>query len=106
MIKEEHKLDTIAWLIISVICVSVLAVYMVNDNLSLKRENYDLQNNLKKCEQKIDSLEAVCDTLRHQNEMIEDYCLETMKNYENEISFLGHSLDEHNIRPDYSNFEK
>jgi len=65
MIKEEHKLDTIAWLIISVICVSVLAVYMVNDNLSLKRENYDLQNNLKKCEQKIDSLEALCDTLRH-----------------------------------------
>ncbi len=106
MIKEEHKLDTIAWLIISVICVSVLAVYMVNDNLNLKRENCDLQNNLKRFEQRVDSLEAVCDTLRQQNKMIEDYCLESIKNYENEISFLGHTMDEHNIRPDYSKFEK
>jgi hypothetical protein len=103
MIKEEHKLDTIAWLIITVICASALAIYMVSDNLSLKRENYGLLNNIKKCEQRVDSLEAACDTLRHQNEMIEDYCLETIKNYENEISFLGHSLDKHNIRPDYSN---
>jgi FtsZ-binding cell division protein ZapB len=103
MIKKEHRLDTIAWLIITVICVGTIAGYMLYGNIVLKSENNALKNNVNKLEQQVDSLEAVCDTLKTQNEVIEDYCFEVMSNYEDEISFLGHSLDKHNIHPDYSN---
>ena len=65
-----------------------------------------LKNNVNKLEQQVDSLEVVCDTLKTQNKVIEDYCFEVMSNYEDEISFLGHSLDKHNIHPDYSKFNK
>jgi len=104
MIKKEHKLDTIAWLIITVVCMSALAVYMVSDNLNLKRENYRLQNNAKTYEQQIDSLETVKDSLSVQMETILDYYEESTKLREDEISFLGHTLDQHGIKPDYSKF--
>jgi len=102
MIKKEHKLDTIAWLIITVVCVSVIAAYMVSDNLSLKQKNYELQNNIKVQECRVDSLEAVSDSLRVEMETILDYFEESTKLREDEISFLGHTLDEHGIKPDYS----
>jgi uncharacterized membrane protein YciS (DUF1049 family) len=106
MIKKEHRLDTIAWLIITVICVGTIAGYVLYGSIILKNENHTLKNNVNRLEQQIDSLEAVCDTLKTQNKVIEDYCFEVMSNYEDEISFLGHSLDKHNIHPDYSKFNK
>lgn len=106
MIKEEHRIDTIAWLIITVVCVSLITVYMVSDNLSLKKENYELQNDVKIQEFRVDSLEAVSDSLRVEMETILDYCEESTKLREDEISFLGHTLDDHGIKPDYSKFAR
>ena len=103
MINKEHRLDTIAWLIITVVCMSALAVYMVSDNLNLKREKYRLEINIKKCEQQIDSLETIEDSLRNEIETVVEYCEESFRLHEDEISFLGHELDRHNIQPDYSN---
>ena len=106
MIKEEHKIDTIAWLIVTVVCVSVIAICMVSDNLDLKRKNYELQNDIKTQEYRVDSLETIEDSLRLEMETILDYFEESTNLREDEISFLGHALDEHNIHPDYSEFNR
>lgn len=106
MIKKEHKIDTIAWLIVTVVCVSVIAIYVVSDNLDLKRKNYELQNDIKTQEYRVDSLETIGDSLRVEMEIILDFAEESSKLREDEISFLGHTLDKHGIHPDYSKFNR
>jgi len=104
MIKKEHRVDTIAWLIIAVICTSVIASVVVYENVNLKQKNYELQNNIKTQEHRVDSLEAIGDSLRVEMEIILDFAEESSKLREDEISFLGHTLDKHGIHPDYSEF--
>lgn len=106
MIKEEHRVDTITWLIIAVICTSVIASLMVHENVSLKQKNYELQNKIKTQECRVDSLETIGDSLRLEMETILGYYEESTKLREDEISFLGHTLDKHGIHPDYSEFNR
>lgn len=106
MIKKEHKIDTIAWLFIAVICTSVIASVVVYENVNLKQKNYELQNNIKTQEYRVDSLEAIGDSLRVEMEIILDFAEESSKLREDEISFLGHTLDKHGIHPDYSEFNR
>jgi cell division protein FtsL len=104
MLTKEQKFDTIAWLIITVICTSIVTLVMVYENIGLKQKNYELQNKIKTQEYRIDSLEAIGDSLRVEMEIILDFAEESSKLREDEISFLGHTLDKHGIHPDYSEF--
>jgi hypothetical protein len=104
MIKKEHRVDTIAWLIIAVICTSVIASVMVYENIGLKQKNYELQNRIKTQEYRIDSLETINDSLSFEMEIILDFAEESSNLREDEISFLGHTLDKYGIHPDYSEF--
>jgi hypothetical protein len=104
MIKKEHRIDTIAWLIIAVICTSVIASVMVYENIGLKQENYSLTLKDKEYQHTIDSLKTVNDTLKSDLETSEFHIMRLQESYEDEISFLGHTLDQHNIQPDYSKF--
>lgn len=104
MIKEEHKIDTVAWLFIAVICTSVIASLMVYENVSLKQKIAMPLIKEKEYQHTIDSLRMLNDTLKAKLESSEFYMMKLQESYEDEISFLGHALDEHNIHPDYSKF--
>lgn len=104
MIKKEHRIDTIAWLIIAVICTSVVASVMVYENIGLKQENHSLVTKEKWYQQTIDSLKTVNDTLKSELLTSEFHIMRLQESYEDEISFLGHTLDQHNIHPDYTKF--
>jgi len=99
MIKEEHRLDTIAWLIITVIATSLITIFFISENIELKEKNHLLITIEKSNQNTIDSL-------KNEVEVLVDYCEESHKLYEDEISFLGHTLDEHGIHPDYTKFGK
>jgi hypothetical protein len=100
MIKEEHRIDTITWLFISVISISLIAVFFISENMELREKNSLLVIEDKNNKHTIDSLKTTNDTLVN----IIGLCEESMKLKEDEISFLGHTLDAHNIHPDYSKF--
>jgi len=106
MLTKEQRFDTIAWLIITVICTSIVTLVMVYENIGLKQKNYELQNKIKTQEYRIDSLEAIGDSLRVEMEIILDFAEESSNLREDEISFLGHTLDKHGIHPDYSEFDR
>lgn len=104
MIEKKHRIDTIAWLIIAVICTSVVASVMVYENIGLKRGHEIWATKEKDYKKTIDSLITVNDTLKSELETHEFHIMRLQESYEDEISFLGHTLDQHNIRPDYSTF--
>jgi uncharacterized membrane protein YvbJ len=106
MIKEKHRIDTIAWLIITVVCVSLITIFFISENIGLKEKNHLLITIEKNDQHIIDSLKNSNDSLRNEMEIIVDYCEESYKLYEDEISFLGHTLDKHGIHPDYTKFGK
>jgi hypothetical protein len=106
MIKEEHRIDTITWLFISVISISLIAVFFISENMELREKNSLLITVEKSNQNTIDSLKNSNDSLRNEMEIIVDYCEESYKLYEDEISFLGHTLDKHGIHPDYTKFGK
>jgi cell division protein FtsL len=106
MLTKEQRFDTIAWLIITVICTSIVTLVMVYENIGLKQKNYELQNKIKTQEYRIDSLEAIGDSLRVEMEIILDFAEESSNLREDEISFLGYTLDKHGIHPDYSEFDR
>lgn len=63
MVKEEHRVGAIAWLIIIVTCISLITLFFISENMILKEENHLLITKEKNNRHAIDSLKTANDSL-------------------------------------------
>ena len=75
MIDKEHKVDTITWLIISVICVSLITVFFISQNM-------ELNDRIKQQDALITSYRDKIMSMEQENENIRDHCGESIADLE------------------------